>query len=252
MIKFKNAQESHRHSLETLELLYEYDDFMESVGSVIDFGSGADGLDAIWWATRTTRDETPIPLNIKVTTVDICNEVRAAKNTKNVTFQRGDFENLPDTGKLYDVLWCHDAFQYAINPLQTLREWRKVAAKDSLLVLILPQTTNLVNNQQEFETQDQCFYHHTMVSLLHMLAMTGWDCSSGHFYKSVNDPWLCAAVYNSDQPARDPKTTRLYDLVDSGLLPESAVKGINRYGYLRQQDLVLPWLDKNFIWMGKH
>ena len=84
-----------------------------------------------------------------------------------------------------------------------------------------------------------------------MLALTGWDCRSGFFKKTPTDPWLHAVVYKSDQEPRDPKTTRWYDLVDAGLLPDTADKSIQKKGFLDQRDLVLPWLDKNLIWLGQ-
>jgi hypothetical protein len=67
---FRNSEESHAHSRLTLDVLYEHDDFMESVGRVADLGAGPDGLDAVWWATATTRDDPPQPLNIQVVAVD--------------------------------------------------------------------------------------------------------------------------------------------------------------------------------------
>ena len=62
---FKNLDEAHAHSLETLNLLYKYSDFMRSIKTVADLGCGA-GKDLAWWATRTTDDEDrPEPLDIK-------------------------------------------------------------------------------------------------------------------------------------------------------------------------------------------
>ena len=58
--------------------------------------------------------------------------------------------------------------------------------------------------------------------------------------------------YRSEQGPRDPRTTTWYELAESGLLPESAVRGIMKYGYLRQRDLTLPWIDKSLIDFRKH
>jgi len=66
---FANAEASHQHSLETLNMLQEYDEFMESIGTLIDLGCGS-GLDTEWWATRVTREDNPRPLNIQCTGVD--------------------------------------------------------------------------------------------------------------------------------------------------------------------------------------
>jgi len=242
---FRNSQESHAHSLQTLNLLYEHDDFMASVDTLIDLGCG-DGTDLEWWATRTTRDEAPIPLNISCTGLDLNNELLVARKYKNIVYQKNNFEEVVHTpgNKKYDVLWSHNSFQYALNPLGTLKLWNSITSDDGMLVLIVPQTTNLNHRHLSFIQPNGCYYHYTLVNLMHMLAVTGWDCASGFFLKPANEPWLHAVVYKSNISPMDPKTI-WYELADTGLLPESAVVGIQRHGYLRQQDLVLPWLDKS-------
>jgi len=59
-------------------------------------------------------------------------------------------------------------------------------------------------------------------------------------------------VYRSTVEPQDPRTTTWYQLADQGLLPDSAVAGIQRHGYLRQQDLVLPWLDRSLASFQDH
>ena len=249
MANFKNAQESHTHSLKVLNDLYEHDDFMESVGRVTDLGCGYEALDLQWWATRTTRDEDQTPLNIKCTGIDLLDNIsREAK--ENITYVKDDLETLQQIKHGQDILWCHDVFQYMINPLQCLTNWRRLCAKDGMLVLVVPQTTNMEFSRQAFDQPSGCYYNHTMVSLLHMLSVSGWDCSSGFFLKNPNDPWLHAIVYNSAQPPSDPRTSSWYSLAEKGLLPASARESIDKYGYLRQHDLVLPWIDKSLSWMG--
>lgn len=253
-MRLLTPNQSHEHSLKTLNALYEYDDFMASVGSMIDLGCGS-GQDLEWWATRTTRDESMEPLNIRCTGVDqLAESANIVKKYSNINFQQIDFEqDIPGGKKFsYDLLWCHDAFQYCIDPLGTLAKWRQIAATDAMLVLILPQTTNVQQNSLNFSLPDGVYFHHTLVNLIYMLAVTGWDCASGFFFKAANDPWLHAIVYNSVQPPRPPKTTTWYQLCDSGLLPDSAIKSVMRHGFLRQQDLVLPWLDKNLYPYAKH
>lgn len=250
MTSFKNAQESHAHSLRVLNDLYEHDDFMESVGRVIDLGCGREALDLQWWATRTTRDDDPTPLNIRCTGVDLVDSLSSEARIANVTYLRNDLETLQQLKHGQDILWCHDVFQYMINPMQCLANWRGLCARDGMLVLVVPQTTNIEFSRQAFDQPSGCYYNHTMVSLIHMLAVTGWDCSSGFFLKQPNDPWLYAIVYNSIHQAMDPRSTTWYHLVEKGLLPASAAESVNKYGYLRQHDLVLPWIDKSLSWMG--
>ena len=84
-----------------------------------------------------------------------------------------------------------------------------------------------------------------------MLAVTGWDCAGGFFRETVEDPCIHAIVYKGAQEPLDLRTTTWYDLAERGLLLDSACKSINAHGYIRQQDLVIPWLDRSLIWMGK-
>lgn len=243
---FHRPEDSHSHSLQTLDLLYGYDDFMESIATMVDIGCGP-GLDLEWWATRTTRDDDPMPLNIRCTGVDLLDRCPAANRQPNINYQRCDFETKIPTYKdrKFDLLWCHDAFQYAVDPLGTLARWRDIASDDAMLVIIVPQTTNIQFKDLDFIQPNGCYYHHTLPSLIHMLAINGWDCKDGFFLKRPEDPWLHAVVYKSSQGPLDPRTTTWYELAERNLLPESACAGISRYGYLRQQDLFLPWLDRN-------
>jgi SAM-dependent methyltransferase len=248
---FDHADISHAHSLKTLDVLYEYDDFMQSVSTMADMGCGS-GLDLEWWATRTTRDEAQRPLDIRCVGVDLVPKVEAATKYRNVRYRRQDFEKpiLGDTK--FDVIWCHDAFQYVIDPFATLQQWRDSMSPDGMLVLILPQTTNIESNTQEFDQLDGCYWNWTMVSLIHVLAVSGWDCVGGFFRKNPDDPWLHAVVYNGEDQPLDPRTTRWYDLLEKGRLPESAARSVEKHGYLRQRDLILPWLDRSVHSMAGH
>lgn len=237
---FPNAQDSHEHSALVLNTLYEFDDFMESIATVCDMGGGA-GLDALWWSTRTVREDkpTPEPLNIKSTVIDIVDKFDVEH--KNVEFIQADFE---DTGldKKFDVITSHDSFQYALNPVKTLSHWWNLANPNAMLIIQVPQTTNIRHNRQDFTSENFSYNHYTLVNLIHMLAVSGWDCKDGFFYKKIGDPWIRLAVYKSDIEPMDPRTTTWYQLLDQNLLPESAERSVNKYGYLRQEDLELRWL----------
>ena len=239
-----NAEQSHAHSLQTLNALYEYDDFMESIATVVDLGCGS-GQDLELWSTRTTREDNPQPLNIKCTGVDILDELSIARQYPNVTYQKTDFEGniYPPGNNKFDILWSHDSFQYAINPVTTLSNWWNIASDGGMLAVIVPQTTHIQRHQLAITQPSGCYYHYTMVSLIHMLAVSGWDCKHGFFLKNPRDPWLHAIVYKSEQGPLDPKKTNWHTLSELGLLPDSADRSVYAHSELRQRDLVLPWLD---------
>jgi SAM-dependent methyltransferase len=240
-----------RPSLKILSILREHDDFMESIRTMVDLGCGT-GEDLTWWATQTTREDSPQPLNIRCWGVDTQDQLSAVKKHANVTFQHTDFEQevYPPKDK-FDVLWCHDAFQYCLNPIDTLIKWKDIASEGAMLVIAVPETMQVYQRHMSFYLPPKVFYHHTVVSLIHMLSLTGWDCRSGFFQQQSNDPWIRAVVYKTDKPAMDPKTTTWYDLAADKRLPESAERSIQAHGYLRQQDLVLPWVDHSLNWLGK-
>lgn len=249
---FISHEQSHQHSRETLETLYEYDDFMESVGSVVDMGSGA-GLDLEWWATRTTRDEVPKPLNIRCLGIDL--EAKSMLTTKypNIQYQFQNFEDpIMISKRKFDVLWCHDAFQYALNPLQTLKNWWDILNPNGMAVIIVPQTTNLEFNTQAFDQGDGVYYHWTAVNMIHALAVSGFDCRDGFFRKAANNTWLHAVVYKSEHAPMDPRTTSWYELADRKLIPDSAAASVLKHAHVRQRDLVLPWLDKSCESFANH
>ena len=252
MSLFANELDSHQHSLQILNALQEYDEFMESIQTLVDLGCGA-GHDLKWWATRTTREENPQPLNIRCTGVDVHDELTIARQYPNIVYQKTNFEGTISTPKnnKFDVLWCHDSFQYAINPVQTLSNWWHIASDGGMLVISVPQTTDLRRNQLFFTQESWCYYHYTLVNLIHMLAIAGWDCRSGFFQKRPQDPWISAVVYKSQIPPMDPRTTDWHDLSATKLLPESVEKSVYAHGELQQQDLVLPWLDQSLSWLGQ-
>ena len=245
MIRFGSPEASHQHSLKVLETLYEFDDFMQSIENVIDMGCGA-GLDMLWWSTRTSRDTNPRPLNIRCTGIALADSCAATVKHKYVSNVPQDFEEpIRIHKRRFDVIWCHDAFQYVQDPFQTLRQWRDIATPGAMLVLSVPQTTNLYLNREQFEQADGCYWHWTLVNLIHVLAVSGWNCAAGFFQKLAGDPWITAIVYRGDHEPLNPRRTRWYELCELGLLPDSAVRGIQKHGFLRQNDLVLPWIDRS-------
>ena len=247
---FAHSEDSHLHSLQVLNQLYQYDDFMLSLKTVLDLGCGQ-GEDLVWWASRTTKDETPQPLNIQCTGVDLEPNLKLTKKRNNIFYQSSDFESdITPTPQGYDVLWCHDSFQYAQAPVKTLSNWWHLASPGAMLCLAIPVTQRIHRGQLDYYLPSGSYYHYTMVNLIYMLATAGWDCRSGFFKQSPTEPWIHAIVYKSEQEPQDPKTTTWHKLSELKLLPESANRSIFAHNYLRQQDLVVPWLDHSLMSMA--
>jgi hypothetical protein len=249
---FTSSTERFEHSLKNvLSHLVEYDSFMESVARVAGLGSDKEAFDMLWWADAKTRDDVPIDLNIKCTVINTIDKILPSH--KNIAFQRESITKPSKTKKPYDVLWAYDVLQYVTDPYATLANWWKIATTDSMLVIAVPQTTNLEFNKQEFHVRKNHKYHYTLPMLIYMLAVNGWDCKDGFFKKEPNDPWLYAIVYRSNIKPKDPTITNLYHIAeDTDLLPDCVVRSLNKHGLLRQRDLELSWIDKNLTVMEHH
>ena len=242
MFLFNNAHESHAHSLIVLNLLKEHDTFMESISSVADMGAGA-GMDCVWWNNATTRDTPSEPLNLKVFAVDRVAPTFDFELPERVVPVTRDFEK-PCLSTTVDVIWCHDAFQFALNPVLTLKVWNTQLNENGLLYIGMPLLNyNKYNRWQSYGRNFQ-YYNHSFLGLVYMLAVNGFDCRDAYFRKQTDDPWLHAAVFKTAQEPRDPATTTWYDLVEAGLINESLANSLRTFGHVREQDALFPWLDK--------
>ena len=115
---------------------------------------------------------------------------------------------------------------------------------NGMLVLTVPQHSGVEYNKYYSRTHSGCFYHHTPTTLIYMLAVNGFDCRDAYLLKEFNDPWIQMAVYKSGIAPMDPATTTWFDLIDAGLLHPSIVNSITKNGHLRQEEIVMPWLDR--------
>jgi len=236
-------QPSTRHSVSILNQLYEYDSFLDSLKNIADMGCGT-GEDIAWWATLTTRDDPPVPHNYNCFAVDSDpSKIARVPSLPNINKINKDFNQLCLPIKV-DLMFSHDSLQYSPNPLATLKLWNEMMNVNAMLVLVVPQHSGVEYNKYYSRTYSGCFYHYTPTNLLYMLAVNGFDCRDAYLLKRFNDPWIHIAVYKSDQEPRDPAVTGWLDLLDTGLLHPSIENSITQFGYLRQEDIVMPWLDR--------
>ncbi len=236
-------QPSTRHSVGILNQLYEYDSFLDSLKTIADMGCGT-GEDVEWWATLTTRDDPPVPHNYTCYAVDQDpSKLARVPDLPNIKKMQRDFNQLCLPVKV-DLMFSHDSFQYSPNPLATLKQWNEMMNVNAMLVLAVPQHSGVEYNRYYSRTHSGCYYHYTPTNLIYMLAVNGFDCRDAYLLKKFNDPWIHIAVYKTDREPMDPATTSWLDLVDKNILHPSIEASIVQYGYLRQEDIVMPWLDR--------
>jgi len=248
MALFKNSEESYQHTQFIRDLLYQYDSFLDSLEVIADFGCG-EGLDIEWWARLETRDDPPEPRDYLCYAVD--KNIRQIKqeiiNLPNVRAIEADLEETDRfISRQIDLIWCHDVFQYLIDPLNTLRCWNDMMSVNGMMLLSLPQSVHYANNRLNNNSYNGWFYNHNVVNLMYMLGVNGFDCRDAYFYKNPNDMWLHIAVYKTDIDPMNPRTTTWHDLVDANLVNESVKQCIDRYGYVRQDEILTTWLDKDY------
>lgn len=238
-----------RHSLPILETIRQYDTFLESLRHVADLGCGT-GEDIYWWATLENYDDPPEPYNFNCFAVDRNpDQLSKVPDHKNIH----KIHDVYDRPHLFpvsiDLIWAHDCLQYSINPLETLRMWNSYMTVNGMLILSVPQHTGVEHNRFYSRGYNGCYYHFNPISLIYMLAVNGFDCRDAYLIKKFQDPWINVAVYKSDVAPMDPMNTSWYDLIEKNLLHPSIVDSVNINGYLKQEEIVMPWLDKELYFI---
>jgi len=232
------------HAESVLGELRNYDSFLDSLHTICDMGCGV-GNEIHWWATLETRDDPPKPYNYNCFAVDTDpTKLSQIPNLPNIKKINRDFNESAIIPVSVDLMFAHDSLPYSYNPLATLRNWNELMTENGMLVLSIPQTNGVEYNRYYSRTYNYCYFNYTPTSLIYMLAVNGFDCRDAYLIKKFQDPWIDIAVYKSNIKPMDPSTTSWYDLVDIGLLHPTIVNSINKNGHLRQEEIILPWLDR--------
>jgi SAM-dependent methyltransferase len=234
-----------RHSLSILNALRGYDSFLDSLTTVCDMGCGS-GEDITWWATLESLDDSPEPYNYKCYAVDQNgSKLSSVPDLANIIKSNKDFTDADIIPASIDLLWSHDSLQYSTNPIETLKFWNKQMTVNGMLIVSVPQHSGVEYNRYYSRTFSSCYYHYTPTNLIYMLATNGFDCRDAYLLKQFGDTWLTMAVYKSDVEPMDPKTTSWFDLIDKKLLHPTVEASIVKNGFLRQEEIIYPWLDGN-------
>jgi SAM-dependent methyltransferase len=238
-----------RHALSILKTIQQYDSFLESLKNIVDMGCGT-GEDITWWATLENYDDPPEPYNFNCFAVDKDPaKLAQVPDLKNIHKVQEDYNKDPLFPVNVDLIWAHDSLQYSTDPITTLRNWNKAMTVNGMLLLSVPQHTGIEYGHQYSRGYSGCYYHYTPVMLIYMLAVNGFDCRDAYLLKKFQDPWINMAVYKTDIEPMDPATTTWFDLIDKNLLNPTIVSSINSNGYLKQEEICMPWLDKELYFI---
>lgn len=245
MALFENDAQSHQHSLSILNQLSQYDSFLENLSSIADMGCGLSD-DIVWWAEKENNfEDPPVPYNYTCYAIDHDSRMLDRNLPDNVHKITADFETkvLP---RPVDFIWSHNSFQYALNPVNTLKLWNEQMNENGMLYICVPTQRYTKHNRMLRGTADFEYYSHTLGNLIYMLAVNGFDCNDAYFLKEQAEPWIHAAVYKSAVEPMDPRTTSWAKLAELGLLNKSMKDSVTKYGYLEENDLIFSWLDRSW------
>lgn len=238
-----------RHSLSILKLLTNYEDFLGSLTHVVDMGCGS-GTDVEWWATLKNNNDPPEPYNFNCFAVDTDGaKLAQVPNRKNIHKIQNSFDADFLLPVPVDFIWAHDCLQYSVDPMHTLKMWNSYLNVNGMLVVTVPQHTGIEYHKQYSRSYNGCIYHYTPLMLIYMLALNGFDCRDAYLLKQFQDPWIHFATYKTDIAPMDPQTTTWFDLADRGLLHHSIVSSLNTNGFVKQEEIVMPWLNKELYFI---
>ena len=239
-----NPANSRLHSYGFLELLRQYPTMMESIDNVLDVDCGQ-GSDSHWWAEVDDGDEdAPVSLDINVTAIDIKNDFKEEYKHERITFINEDIYNY-EPKDTFDVVWAHSVLHEAIDPLGFLHKMNKCTNLGGMLCLTFPTTINTFYGEPDYRVYSQATNSITIVDLIHMLVLSGFNCNEGYFIKQPNSNVINALVYKDSEELYNYGDKTLYEYDE--LLPESCKKQLNRYGYLTNKNLLLYWIDGTLI-----
>lgn len=201
------------------------------------------GEDITWFATLESRDEPPEPYNYKCYAVDQDQaKLDQVPDLENIVKIKRNFNEVCIPVKV-DFMFAHDCLQFSTNPLETLKVWNQQLNVNGMLAIAVPCFSGVKDHLYYSRAYNGQYFHYTPTNVLHMLAVNGFDCRDAYLLKHYNDPWVRVAVYKSQEPM-DPATTTFDDLIDKKLLHPSMVDSLLKYGEIRQEEIIMPWLDR--------
>ena len=227
----------------TLQILNQYQDFIDNINVVADMGCGH-GDDAWQWANLTKDDGTP--RTIQVNAVDTNLQWHSLPRHDNIDYIEKDFSSSGLAPNSQDFLWSHNSLQYSINPIQTLLHWWEIMKPEAMLLVTLPYNYTVDNHRDFLKVNSTyhngCFFNYTLGNLIMMLAATGFDCRNSHFRFNRAEKSIQAAVYKL--PTKPNPTLNWYEMCERKMLPLCLEQPILNNGTFNDTDLVVEWIDR--------
>jgi SAM-dependent methyltransferase len=240
---FSTEQESHAHSVETINELSNHYDFMSSIKNLLDIGCGKKCLDLQAWTSVTYEDDegNVIPFSINCTGLDKNpTDTLHNKKIKTVEFDFNSGKDL-ELYETFDVVWCHDVMQYSYSPINFLGFVNKRMNKNGLLYLCVPSTVSNKYNKFSNYTKTNYYNTFTLTQLIYLLALNGFDCKDAYFKKDPYVDIIEVITYKNSLPLD--YNLNFYQLDEMGIFNESMSRLIFSNGYLDSIGLITSWIN---------
>ena len=245
-----DSKVSHEHSLATLDLLNEFDDFKASIKHMADFGCGK-GLDLEYWGNmRENTEEGPgryLDFNCVGFDLDAESNKPSRKNIKYKNFDLNSSD--PMWSVPFDLIWCHNTMQYLNSPVEFLSRVNKNLSMGGMLYLCVPSTVNVLHHMFQNYTPAGHLNTFTVTQIIYLLALNGFDVKDFYLQKRKFEDIVQVIVYKERDPL--PYNTTWYELVDKDILNDEMKTIVLKNNVLTDLGIVTTWVDgtvQDFRW----
>ena len=247
-----NVDQSHEHSLKTLRMLDEFDDFKSSIKHLADFGCGS-GKDLEFFANmrELTAEEGVLGKfhNFNCVGFDI-NAESNIPSRDNIQYKNVDLnEPGPYWSVKFDVIWCHNVMQSIYSPIEFIGRVNENLNEGGMFYLHVPSTVSVLHHKFQNYTPAYNYNTFTVTQIIYLLSLNGFDVKDFYLNKHKYDDHIEVITYKDRDPL--PYNTSWYELDEMGILNDAMSELVNGNNLLSDQGLIVRWIDgivQDFRW----